>query len=382
MSIVCYQFRFYPNQEQIDFFNQSIGSCRFLWNKAVERNIKQYKEDKSFVFYHQLASELTNLKKEHTWLKDINSQSLQQTLKKFEVTLKKTYSKTSKGGFPKFKSKKDSAQSFIVPQFFKVVNDTLKIPKLKSWIKFKKHRDIQGTIKTVTIKKDIDQWYVSFACEVPNIEKKPVVHSVGIDLGIKTFACTSDGEYLEYKHDHGLDRKTKHYQRILSRKIKGSNNRHWVRIQLSRLHRKQARKRKDFHCKTVSSIAKNYDCVSLESLNVKGMVKNKKLSKAIHRQGWSQFNTLLKNKFNQLGKTIIEIGRFYPSSKTCSSCGWINADLKLDHRHWTCTNCNEVHDRDFNAALNIHKEGLRLISLGTSDYTSGDSVPLGNFRVA
>ena len=372
MSMITYQFRFYPTQEQIDFFNQSIGSCRFLWNKAVERNIKQYEEDKTFVFFSQLRSELSNLKNEHTWLKDVYSQSLHQSLKRFDISLKRTFSKKSKGGFPKFKSKKDGAQSFVVPQFFKVVNDTLKIPKLKSLIRFKKHRDIQGTIKTVTIKKDIDQWYVSFTCEVPNIEKKPIKNTLGIDLGIKTFACTSDGEYIEYKHDHGLDRKIKHYQKILSRKVKGSNNRHWVRIQLSRLHRKQARKRKDFHCKTVSSIAKNYDLVALESLNVKGMVKNHCLSKSIHRQGWSQFNTLLKNKFNQLGKTIIEIGKFYPSSKTCSSCGSINTELSLKDRHWTCINCNEVHDRDFNAALNIHKEGLRLVSLGTSDYTSGD----------
>ena len=363
--MITYQYRLYPNQEQIDFFNQNIGSCRFLWNKAVERNKKQYEEDKTFVFFYQLSSEIPNLKKEYPWLKNSDSQSLVQTLRKFEVSLKRTFSKKSKGGFPKFKSKKDGAQSFIIPQRFKVVNDTLKIPKLKSLIRFKKHRDIQGNIKTVTIKKDIDQWYVSFACEVPTPEKKPIKNTLGIDLGIKTFACTSDGEYLEYKHDHGLDRKTKHYQKILSRKVKGSNNRHWIRIQLSKLHRKQARKRKDFHNKTVSSIAKNYDLVSIESLNVKGMVKNKKLSKSIHRQGWSQFTGILKNKFNQLGKTIIEIGTFYPSSKTCSSCGSINADLKLSHRHWTCTNCNDHLDRDFNAALNIHKEGLRLVSLGT-----------------
>jgi putative transposase len=235
-----------------------------------------------------------------------------------------------------------------------------------------KHREIVGKIKTIAILKNIDQWFVSFSCETPEVEKKPIKTSVGIDLGIKTFGCTSDGEFIEYEHNHNLDRKIKHYQRIVFRKQKDSNQRNKVVTQLAKLCRKQKRKRKEFHAQTVNSITKNYGCVIIESLNVKRIVKNRNLAKSIHRQGWDQFVQILKNKMEQIGGTIVEVGRFFPSSKTCSSCGIINTELNLNDIHWSCNNCNSYHDRDFNAAINIHKEGLRILSPGTGNHTSGD----------
>lgn len=361
--MISFKYRFYPTQQQIDFFNKSIGCSRFVWNNAVERNIASYKETGKFVFYHQLAGELVDMKHEHPWLKEVNSQSLQKTLRSFEVTLKRSFSKKAKGGFPKFKSKRNSSQSFVVPQHFVINGDTVKIPKLDTTIKFKKHRELVGVAKSLSIVRDIDRWFVVFNCETAKPHKKPPVNVVGLDLGLKTFACTSDGELIEYKQPVKLQQLIVGAQKALARKQKGSNNRHNARIKLAKLHRKQAAKRKDFHYKTANSIAKSNDVVVMEDLNIKGMVKNRKLSKAISSQGWAQFKQILTNKLEQTGGQIVEISRYFPSSKMCSCCGWINSDLKLSDRKWVCDGCDTSHDRDFNAAVNILNEGMRILTV-------------------
>lgn len=378
--MISFKYRIYPDTEQIDFFNKSIGCSRFVWNKAVERNIASYAADKKFVFYYDLAGELVELKKEHSWLKEVNSQSLQKTLRNFEVTLKRSFSKKAKGGFPKFKSKKNSSQSFVVPQHFVISDNTVKIPKLDSVIRFKKHREIQGVAKSLTIVKDIDQWFIVFSCETEKTLTKPIQNVVGLDLGLKTFACTSDGELIHYEQPVKLQKLIIAAQKALARKQKGSNNKTKQQIKLAKLHRKQARKRKDFHYKAANSIAKINDAVVMEDLNIKGMVKNRKLSKAISSQGWAQFGTILSNKLEQTGGQIVKIGRYFPSSKTCSCCGWINSELKLENRRWECSNCNTSHDRDFNAAVNILNEGIRILRQELPDFkpveisTSGSAI--------
>lgn len=366
--MLTYKYRFYPTVDQVDFFNKSIGCTRFVWNKAVERNVASYKADGKFIFYNQLAAELVGLKQEYEWLKQVNSQSLQKTLRNFEVTLKRSFAKKAKGGFPKFKSKKSSSQSFTVPQHFTIDGNTVKIPKLDQPIKFKMHRELAGNVKSLSIVKDIDQWYVVFNSEAAKALSKPLINVVGLDLGIKTFACTSDGELITYQQPVKLQHQIKQAQRKLSRKQKGSNNRTKSRAKLAKLHRIQARKRKDFHYKAVSAITKANDVVVIEDLNIAGMVKNRKLAKAISNQGWHQFTQILSNKLEQTGGRLVKINRFFPSSKMCSCCGWINSALKLENRSWVCTSCHTSHDRDFNAAANICAEGIRILRQELPDF--------------
>jgi putative transposase len=361
--LTSYKFRFYPNQQQIEFFNKSIGCSRFVWNNALGRNIEHYKESGKFIFYNQLAADLVELKQQHPWLREVNSQSLQKILRNFETTLKRSFSKskTSRAGFPKFKSKHSASQSFSIPQHFEITGNQVKIPKLDQPIIFKKHREIKGLAKSMHVVHDIDRWYVVFNCELPNVPQKQITNYVGIDLGLKTFASTSDGEIIEYQHPIKLQNMIKMVQKALARKQKGSKNRTKCKTKLVKLHRKQAEKRKDFHNKIACSIAKANDLVVVEDLNIKGMVKNRKLARAISHQGWAQFVGILTNKVEQSGGTLVKINRFFPSSKMCSHCGWIKSDLELSDRTWTCDNCGSHHDRDLNAAQNIAAEGLRIV---------------------
>jgi putative transposase len=285
-----------------------------------------------------------------------------------------------KKGFPKFKSK-HSKNSFAIPQSVKILNGKLRIPKFKESIDIILHRTFSGTIKQCTISKTpTDEYFVSILVETEHKKLEKTGKSIGIDLGLKDFVITSDGyKYKNNRYTKRYQTKLKKAQQHLNRKKKDSNKYKEQKLKVAKLHKKIANSRLDNLHKVSTELIKKYDVIVLEDLNIKGMIKNHKLSKHIADASWSKFITLLTYKAEWNDKQIVKIDRFFPSSKTCNCCGYINQNLKLDMREWTCPSCNAKLDRDLNASKNILKEGYKIISSGTGDYRSGGEIrPLQN----
>ena len=272
--------------------------------------------------------------------------------------------------FPKFKSKRNK-NTFTIPQFVRVVDNKLFIPKFKNGIKINLHRKIRDKINHCTISKtSTGKYFVSILCET-EYEPKPKTGKItGIDLGIKDFVITSDNiKFKNNKYTKRYEDALAKAQKHLSRKINGSHRYENQRLKVAKLYEKITNARLDNLHKVSSQLITDYDVICLEDLNVKDMIKNHKLAKHIADVAWGNFITLLKYKAEGNDKQIVKINRFFPSSKTCNSCGWINQSLKLSDREWTCSNCDQHLDRDYNAAINILKEGQKIISSGTGDHT-------------
>lgn len=322
-----------------------------------------YLGSKVYLSRYNLQKQVVDLKKELPWLKETNSQSLQAAL----LDLDTAYSNFFKGraDFPKFK-KKSNRGSFNVPQNVIVSDGRLIIPKFKKGIKIKLHRDLVGTIKQATVSfTPTGKYFVSILCDTNTEMPTKVAISenttIGIDLGIKDFATTSDGEVFENpKYLRKAQSKLKYVQRKYS-KNKGKR----TKKKLAKLHEKVVNKRKDFLHKVSTQLIRENQTIALETLAVKNMVKNHNLAQAISDASWSTFVTMLEYKADWYGKNILRIGQFAPSSKTCSNCGNINKELTLKDREWTCSNCSTVLDRDVNAACNIKSFALKNIFSGT-----------------
>lgn len=340
-----------------------------------------FQTDKTNLSRFDIQADLPNMKKseEYCWLKEVNSLSLQASLANLDSAYTKFFREHK--GFPRFKSKKDSKQSFSIPQNTKVdfENGRVFIPKFKNGIKAKLHRSFEGIVKSSTISRTAtDKYFISILVEVnePDVPMKPICENkaVGIDLGIKTFAVLSDGteipnpKYLKQSLD-----KVKKLQRSLSHKTKGSKNRDKARRKLALVHEQVTNRRNDFLHKVTSYLVRNYDAICLEDLNVKGMVKNHHLAQALEDIAIGAFNTLLEYKAKERGVNILRIGRFEPSSKMCT-CGYINHNLKLAMREWICPECGSIHDRDLLAANNIKRFAFRNINTvgATEIYACGD----------
>ena len=351
------KYRLYPTNSQKELIAKHIGSSRFVYNLALETKNTAYLGSKHNFSPFDLIKQLPDLKKECEWLKEVNSQSLQQSIQNMDIAFKKFF----KGaGFPKFKSKHKGKQSFSIPQNVIVENNLLIIPKFKEGINIVLHREIKGTIKSATISvTPTRKYFVSILVDT-NTEipiKAPITESttIGIDLGIKDFAITSDGEVFENpKNLRKAQSKLKYIQRKYS-KNKGKR----TKQRLALLHEKVVNKRKDFLHKVSTKLIRENQTIALETLAVKNMVKNHNLAQAISDASWSTFVTMLEYKADWYGKNILRIGRFAPSSKTCSNCGSINKELQLKDRKWTCKSCNSVLDRDVNAAINIKSFALK-----------------------
>ena len=372
-----YRYRLEPTEEQKVLLNKHFGSTRFIYNHFLNEKNNQYKETKKSDNYKKQAEKLTYLKNEEgtLWLNEVNSQCLQQSLKNLETAFKNFFKKTSK--YPKFKSKKGK-NSFRVPQHIKVIDGRIFVPKFKEGIKLIEHRPFIGTIKQCTFSKDCrNKYFVSILVETTVEPLKPTNRTVGIDLGIKDFVITSDGKkYENPRYTKRYEEKLKVAQRHLSRKIKGSHQYEKQRLKVAKVHEKISNSRKDNLHKVSIDLIKSYDVICLEDLNIKKMLKNHILAKHIADCGWGSFINMLQYKAEWNNKTIIKIDRFFPSSKTCSLCGWIKEDLELNDREWFCKSCGCFHDRDLNAAKNILNQGLKIISVGTTEYTDGEVVCL------
>lgn len=358
-----YKFRIYPDKQQKELIEKTFGCCRFVYNYFLDKRIKVYEESKETLNFYSCCKQLTSLKKELPWLKEVDAYSLQCSLGNLDQAYKNFFSK--KSNYPKFKSKKSYEKSYSTAMTIKIIdNSHIQLPKLKA-VRCKISKQVDGKIKSATIRKHSSgKYYVSILVDKLDFEKlQPTASVVGIDLGIKDFCITSNS--LKIENPHFLkesEKKLTHEQRKLSRKSRGSHNYEKQRIKLAKIHEKIVNQRTDFLQKLSTQLIRNYDIICLESLKVKNMVKNHKLAKSISDCSWSSFVNMLQYKADWYGRLISKIDTFYPSSKLCSECGFKLDNLTLDVREWTCSNCGTTHDRDINAANNILKEGLRQLS--------------------
>jgi len=357
-----FKYRISPTKEQKLLLDKHFGCVRFVYNLALECKQMAYAGNKISLSYNELSAQLTDLKKECEWLREVNSQCLQMALRNLDNSFQNFFK--GRASFPNFK-KKSNKQSFQLPQSVAVdfKNNCIDLPKFKEPIKGILHRKFKGDIKTVTISKTpTNKYFVSILVDNHIELPKPIKsnNAVGIDLGIKTFAVCSDGtEYANPKHLRNGMVKLKWMQRQFSKKVKGSKRRNVWKFRIAKQHERVSNQRKDFLHKATKEITNRFDLMIIEDLNIKGMVKNHKLAGAVSDCGWNMFETMLKYKSEWKGKKVEYIGRFETSSKICSTCGIKNDTLTLAVREWTCENCNTTHDRDRNAANNILSFGLR-----------------------
>jgi len=349
----AFKFRIYPNSQQKQFLAQSFGCARFVYNHFLRQRIDYYAANARGLTYHNNALALTQLKKEpeFEWLNDINSQSLQGALRNLDTAYSNFFNKRAE--FPKFK-KKSNKQSFGVPQHFSIHDNMLDIPKCKG-IKIRLHRDIEGTMKSVTVSRTPSgKYFASILCELEIPEPVFTGNEIGIDYGIKAFITTSDGEIIESpNYLRKSELKLKRLSRRLSRKQPSAKNRYKAQKLLARQHEKVSNQRQDFLHKTSKQLVSDNQAIYIESLAIKNMIQNHCLAKSISDSGWNTFVNMLKYKGQWYGCRIIEIDRWFPSSKRCHVCGYINDNLTLKDRNWLCPECNTNHDRDINASINI-----------------------------
>ena len=372
-----YKFRLYPNKEQERMLANYFGCVRFVYNHFLAKRKEQYEKTKKSSNYYEQAKELTAMKKTeaYSWLREINSQTLQHALRHLETAYVSFFNGRAKS--PRFHSKKHGG-SFAIPQHFKVEENRIFIPKFKGGIKFAKSQEVNGELRNMTISvTPSGKYYVCIMAQVEADDLEKTNLSVGIDLGLKDFVITSDGDrYTSNKFIKKYSKKMASMQKHLSRKKNGSGSWNKQRIKVARLQEKIMSCRKDKLHKVSTDLIRKYDVICCEDLNINGMVRNHRLAKSISDASWSTFVTMLEYKAKWYGKTLLKIDRFYPSSKTCHHCGYVKEDLSLSDRYYTCPNCGELIDRDLNAAKNILDEGLRNISAGTVDYTDGEGVRL------
>lgn len=386
----AYEYRIYPTKEQEILLAKHFGCTRFIYNWALSLRKELYEKDGKSISKYELNKMITQLSKqeEYSWLKEVLAQSLQQSIQNLDTAFIKFFKE--KTGFPKFKSKKTNRHSYRIPQNVKInfENSKVFLPKIK-WVKIRIDRKFEGLIKSATVKQTpTGKYFVSVLVEngLNCVEKTKVdkENALGMDLGIKDFIIMSDGTKIPNpKFLRQKEQRLKVLQKRLSRKQKGSNNRNKYRLKVSKIHEKIANERKDFLQKLTTKLVKEsqFDTFCLETLNIKGMLKNHKLAKSIAEASWYQFVEMLKYKCDWYGKNIVFIGQFEPSTKTCSICGYKNNSLTLQDRKWICPICHTHHDRDINAAINIRNFALcdaNLQSFSGSVRSDGlvDSLPM------
>lgn len=380
------KIRLYPNKEQELKLNKVLGCYRFVYNQTLARKQQEYTDNKKSLGLTDLSKYFHNelLKDEqYSWLKEENTKIMKQSIRQMLSAYDKFFKQHN--GFPKFKSKKDK-QSALFPLEAISKKNTFESRKITltqplkdirfrcSDLNHNRLRQYRDGIRSATLSKTKSgNFFLSILIELPNeevVKFNLTDEHVGIDLGVKDFVITSDGEVFENKHFYkSQEQKIAKLQRQLSKKQKGSNNRNKTRIKLAKAFEKSNNQKENYIHSVVNELLKCYDIIFMEDLNVSGMLKNHKLAKAIQEVGFYRFKSILVDKAFNNGKQVVFVDRFYLSSKTCSACGYKKYDLKLSDREWICPQCGEHHDRDINAAMNILLEGERIIGVRSTEYT-------------
>lgn len=371
--------RLYPNKEQEQTLNKTLGCYRFVYNHMLALKQEAYKRDKANLGLCELSKyffEKMLKDEQYAFFKEENKHVMQQAIRQMLSSYNKFFKEHK--GFPKFKSKKGrqsalfSYVSISKRNTFETRHITLtqSLKKIKfrcSDLYLRRLQKYNKNIKSATLSKSKSgNYFLSILVEMEDTELKKFEHTdkqVGIDLGVKDFVITSDGEVFENKHFlKKEEKKLKRLQRQLSRKVKGSNNREKQRVKIAKLFERMTNKKETYIHYVVNKLLQSYDTIFMEDLNVQGMLRNHSLAKAISEVGFYKFKEILSNKALVNDKQVVFVDRFYPSSKTCSKCGYKKEDLKLSDRKWTCPNCGAKHDRDINAAVNILLEGKRMLT--------------------
>ena len=388
----AFKFRIYPNKEQRGLLAKTFGSTRFIWNQMLGERIQVYeelKEDKDTLYNYSYQTE-KQLKQEHDFLLEVDSVALQQSRMNLMEAYKTFFRNLKKGtnyGFPNFKNKqaKQSYRTLNINNNIRVEFQTkkLKLPKL-GWIKYRDLREFTGKLKNVTVSKTkAGKYFASILVDQLPTKQLPITNSsVGIDLGIKDFITTSEGEVFDnLKLKRNNQKRLNRLHRSLSRKQKGSKNRWKAKTKLARYYETLNNQKEHYLHQVANSLLNENQVIAMETLKVSNMLKNHHLARSIQELSLYRFKQILKYKADWYGRKVVEIGQFFPSSKLCNHCGTKNEELKLHNRNWACSNCGQQNDRDLNAAKNILEEGIRILTKNTAGtaeiYACGDMLSVG-----
>ena len=373
-----FKYRIYPTPDQIGIIQRTFGCARFVYNYFLAKRKELYESSKATMNYVTCSGAMTTLKKELPWLREVDSTALQSSLRDLDTAYQNFFRGYKSGkhiGYPRFHSKHDNHKSYKskhVGGNIKVLDKTIQLPKL-GFVECRVSRPIEGRILSATVSQTPSgKYFVALCCtdvDIPQYESTGV--TVGIDLGLKDLAVTSEGVVFDnHRHLRESEKKLARLQRQLSRKPKGSRNRDKARIKVARQHERIANQRNDMLHKLSTSLVKDYDVIVLETLRPKNMLRNRRLAKLISDASWGEFARQIEYKASWQHKIVVKVDPFFPSSQTCNMCGHQNADTKdLSVRTWDCPKCGTHHDRDQNAAKNILNEGLRLLNATTVGHT-------------
>jgi len=364
----AFKYRFYPTPEQAALLAQTFGCVRFVYNSILKWRTDAFYEDGESINYNAASAKLTALKKEFDWLGEVSSVPLQQSLRHQQTAFKNFFE--GRANYPNFKKKNRRQSATYASSAFSYRDGQLFIAKSKEPLAIRWSKALPCAPSSITISKDhADRYFVSCLCEV-EMETLPVVaKTTGVDLGLKDLFITSDGfKSGNPKYTNKYAAKLAYLQRQLAKKAKGSRNRAKARLRVARLHAKIADCRRDATHKATRTLINENQVVCVESLAVKNMIKNPTLSKAIADANWGEFVRQLVYKGAWAGRSVVQIDRWFPSSKRCPTkgCGYINGKLPLSVRAWTCPSCGTSHDRDIAAAINIKAAGLAVLASGAT----------------